>query len=70
MSEKWKRYLKEQKQYMATGHIKDNTFFRNFGSLSGDSCVTDIYKKRMKKKKRRNKYEKQRKNRPIFREVR
>lgn len=47
---KWQRYLKQQKQYK-----KDNIFFRNFGSLSGDSCVTDIYKKRIKANNKRTK---------------
>jgi hypothetical protein len=28
-------------------------FFRNFGDLSGDSVVTDIYKKRIKAKEKR-----------------
>ena len=54
MKKKWYKYLKEQKQYERTGHIKEDVFFRNFGTLSGDSCVTDIYKKRIKNKNRRN----------------
>lgn len=53
MEYKWYKYLKEQRQYMRTGRTKDNIFFRNFGSLSGDSCVTDVYKKQFKKKKRK-----------------
>ena len=42
--EAWKRYLKREN--------KKEQYFRNFGDLSGDSVVTDIYKKRKKKVKR------------------
>ena len=31
-------------------------FYRNFGSLSNDSVVTDIYKKRIRANKRRKKH--------------
>lgn len=32
--------------------MSEYNFFRNFGDLSGDSVVTDIYKKRIKAKKK------------------
>lgn len=34
--------------------MKEKIFFRNFGSLSGDSCVTDIYKKKITGKIKKN----------------
>lgn len=51
--------------------MKEEMFFRNFGSLSGDSCVTDIYKKRIKaNQKRRWNNAKKRKNRPVPKKTR
>lgn len=35
--------------------MKENNFYRNFGSLSNDSVVTDIYNKRINNKKRKYK---------------
>lgn len=31
--------------------MKENNFYRNFGSLSNDSVVTDIYNKKINNKK-------------------
>lgn len=41
-----------KKKSIKTGKIEENNYFRNFGSLSNDSVVTDIYNKRIEKKKK------------------
>lgn len=41
-----------KKKSIKTGKIEKNKYFRNFGNLSNDSIVTDIYNKRIKNKKK------------------
>jgi len=48
--EAWERYLKKED---AKEHSNKNRYFRAFGTLSGDSVVTDIYNKKYKKDKKR-----------------
>lgn len=43
--EAWERYLKREK-------TNKNKSFRDFGSLSGNGVVTDIYNKKYKKQRR------------------
>ena len=46
----WERYLKKQD---LIEHSNRNKYFRAFGTLSGDSVVTDIYNKKYQKNKKR-----------------
>lgn len=43
--ESWKRFLKREKE-----KNKQNKSYRNFGSLTDNSVVTDIYYKKIKKR--------------------